>query len=136
MSTKQILLSGFGGQGILFAGKMLAYKGLVAEKEVRCCNGKGSTLLGVYKQRSRHYKDKMVDISRLNNKLIASLMLLVVKTRKRFLCRRARFWAELFHRVFNINSAKIYLSVTKVANCDKLSKFFSRKVLLFLFIDI
>ena len=35
MSTKQILLSGFGGQGILFAGKFLAYKGLIDEKQVR-----------------------------------------------------------------------------------------------------
>ena len=34
MTTKQILLSGFGGQGILFSGKMLAYKGLIEEKYV------------------------------------------------------------------------------------------------------
>ena len=26
MSTKQMLFSGFGGQGILFAGKFIAYK--------------------------------------------------------------------------------------------------------------
>ena len=32
MSTKNILLSGFGGQGILFAGKLLAYKGLIRTK--------------------------------------------------------------------------------------------------------
>jgi len=34
MSTRQFLLSGFGGQGILFAGKLLAYKGLNAGKNV------------------------------------------------------------------------------------------------------
>ena len=28
MSTTQILIAGFGGQGVLFAGKFLAYKGL------------------------------------------------------------------------------------------------------------
>ena len=30
MKTCQILFAGFGGQGILFAGKFLAYKGLLA----------------------------------------------------------------------------------------------------------
>ena len=29
MSTKQMLFSGFGGQGLLFAGKFIAYKGLM-----------------------------------------------------------------------------------------------------------
>ena len=32
--THDILLAGFGGQGILFAGKILAYSGLMDEKEV------------------------------------------------------------------------------------------------------
>ena len=32
--TTQILLSGFGGQGILFTGKFLAYKGLIEDKNV------------------------------------------------------------------------------------------------------
>ena len=32
--THQILLAGFGGQGILFSGKFLAYDGLIEEKEV------------------------------------------------------------------------------------------------------
>ena len=31
--TRNILLSGFGGQGILFAGKFLAYKGLIEDKK-------------------------------------------------------------------------------------------------------
>ena len=34
MSTTQFLFSGFGGQGILFAGKFLAYKGLMDGKQV------------------------------------------------------------------------------------------------------
>ena len=34
MSTKQILIAGFGGQGILFAGKFLAYEGLLEGKKV------------------------------------------------------------------------------------------------------
>ena len=29
MSTTQILIAGFGGQGVLFAGKFLAYKGML-----------------------------------------------------------------------------------------------------------
>ena len=31
--TNQILIAGFGGQGVLFAGKFLAYKGLLEEKQ-------------------------------------------------------------------------------------------------------
>ena len=31
--TNQILIAGFGGQGVLFAGKFLAYKGLTEEKQ-------------------------------------------------------------------------------------------------------
>ena len=34
MSTRQFLFSGFGGQGILFAGKFMAYKGLTEGKNV------------------------------------------------------------------------------------------------------
>ena len=30
MATSQILIAGFGGQGVLFAGKFLAYKALTA----------------------------------------------------------------------------------------------------------
>lgn len=32
--TTEIILAGFGGQGILFAGKILAYCGLMAGKEL------------------------------------------------------------------------------------------------------
>lgn len=34
MSTLNILYAGFGGQGILFSGKFLAYEGLIAGKHV------------------------------------------------------------------------------------------------------
>ena len=46
MSTKQILLSGFGGQGILFAGKMLAYKGLIEDKQVSWLPSYGPEMRG------------------------------------------------------------------------------------------
>ena len=46
MSTKQFLLSGFGGQGILFAGKMLAYKGMLEEKEVSWLPSYGPEMRG------------------------------------------------------------------------------------------
>ncbi len=46
MKTKQILLSGFGGQGILFAGKMLAYKGLIEEKQVSWLPSYGPEMRG------------------------------------------------------------------------------------------
>ena len=34
MKTTQILIAGFGGQGVLFAGKFLAYKGLMEDLQV------------------------------------------------------------------------------------------------------
>ena len=34
MKTTEILIAGFGGQGILFSGKFLAYKGLIEELQV------------------------------------------------------------------------------------------------------
>ena len=34
MSTKNILIAGFGGQGVLFAGKFLAYAGLLLDQQV------------------------------------------------------------------------------------------------------
>lgn len=46
MSTKQILLSGFGGQGILFAGKFLAYKGLTEDKQVSWLPSYGPEMRG------------------------------------------------------------------------------------------
>ena len=46
MSTTQMLIAGFGGQGILFAGKFLAYKGLVEEKEVSWLPSYGPEMRG------------------------------------------------------------------------------------------
>ena len=34
MALKNFLLAGFGGQGILFSGKVIAYSGLMDGKEV------------------------------------------------------------------------------------------------------
>ena len=46
MSTTQFLLSGFGGQGILFAGKCLAYKGLIDGKQVSWLPSYGPEMRG------------------------------------------------------------------------------------------
>lgn len=46
MDTKNIILSGFGGQGILFAGKFLAYKGMLEEKEVSWLPSYGPEMRG------------------------------------------------------------------------------------------
>ncbi len=46
MATTQYLLSGFGGQGILFSGKFLAYKGLTADKQVSWLPSYGPEMRG------------------------------------------------------------------------------------------
>ncbi len=46
MSTRQFLFSGFGGQGILFAGKFIAYKGLIENKEVSWLPSYGPEMRG------------------------------------------------------------------------------------------
>ena len=46
MSTKQFLFSGFGGQGILFAGKFVAYKGLMDGKNVSWLPSYGPEMRG------------------------------------------------------------------------------------------
>ena len=46
MSTTQILIAGFGGQGILFAGKFLAYKGLIEGKHVSWLPSYGPEMRG------------------------------------------------------------------------------------------
>ena len=46
MKTTQILLAGFGGQGVLFAGKFLAYKGLVQDKQVSWLPSYGPEMRG------------------------------------------------------------------------------------------
>lgn len=44
--TTQILIAGFGGQGVLFAGKLLAYKGLVDEKHISWLPSYGPEMRG------------------------------------------------------------------------------------------
>jgi len=46
MKTTQILFAGFGGQGILFSGKFLAYKGLKEEKQVSWLPSYGPEMRG------------------------------------------------------------------------------------------
>ena len=46
MKTTQILIAGFGGQGVLFAGKFLAYKGLVEDLQVSWLPSYGPEMRG------------------------------------------------------------------------------------------
>ena len=46
MKTTQILIAGFGGQGVLFAGKFLAYKGLIQDKQVSWLPSYGPEMRG------------------------------------------------------------------------------------------
>ena len=46
MSTTKFLFSGFGGQGILFAGKFIAYKGLTDDKQVSWLPSYGPEMRG------------------------------------------------------------------------------------------
>ena len=46
MATHEIILAGFGGQGILFAGKLLAYLGMVADKELSWLPSYGPEMRG------------------------------------------------------------------------------------------
>ncbi len=44
--THQILITGFGGQGVLFAGKFLAYKGLLEDKQISWLPSYGPEMRG------------------------------------------------------------------------------------------
>lgn len=46
MKTTQYLFAGFGGQGILFSGKFLAYKGLMEDKQVSWLPSYGPEMRG------------------------------------------------------------------------------------------
>lgn len=46
MATTNILLAGFGGQGILFAGKVLAYAGLMEDRQVSWLPSYGPEMRG------------------------------------------------------------------------------------------
>lgn len=46
MAYTQILIAGFGGQGVLFAGKVMAYKGLEEQKEISWLPSYGPEMRG------------------------------------------------------------------------------------------
>ena len=46
MSATRMMLAGFGGQGILFAGKLLAYAGMLANKNVSWLPSYGPEMRG------------------------------------------------------------------------------------------
>ncbi len=46
MKTTQIMIAGFGGQGVLFAGKFMAYKGLVQNKQISWLPSYGPEMRG------------------------------------------------------------------------------------------
>ena len=46
MKTTQILIAGFGGQGVLFAGKFLAYKGMLEQQQVSWLPSYGPEMRG------------------------------------------------------------------------------------------
>ena len=46
MDTLNVLIAGFGGQGVLFAGKCLAYKGLTEDKQVSWLPSYGPEMRG------------------------------------------------------------------------------------------
>ena len=46
MATTQIMIAGFDGQGVLFAGKFLAYKGMVQDKQISWLPSYGPEMRG------------------------------------------------------------------------------------------
>ena len=46
MKTTELLIAGFGGQGVLFVGKVMAYAGLIAEKNVSWLPSYGPEMRG------------------------------------------------------------------------------------------
>ncbi len=46
MSTNRIIIAGFGGQGILFTGKFIAYKGMLDDKQVSWLPSYGPEMRG------------------------------------------------------------------------------------------
>jgi len=60
MSTTEVLIAGFGGQGILFAGKFLAYAGLLAGRNVSWLPSYGPEMRGGTANCSVILSDKQV----------------------------------------------------------------------------
>ena len=65
--NKQILIAGFGGQGILFSGKFLAYEGLIEGKEVSWLPSYGPEMRGGTANCSIIISDKKIGSPIVNN---------------------------------------------------------------------
>ena len=74
MKTANILLAGFGGQGILFAGKFLAYSGLYEEKEISWLPSYGPEMRGGTSNCSVIISDSPVGSPIVNNPDILLVM--------------------------------------------------------------
>ena len=65
--TTEIILAGFGGQGILFAGKILAYCGLMDGKEVSWLPSYGPEMRGGTANCSVCISDELIGYTELLN---------------------------------------------------------------------
>ena len=65
--NKQLLIAGFGGQGILFSGKFLAYEGLIEGKEVSWLPSYGPEMRGGTANCSIIISDKKIGSPIVNN---------------------------------------------------------------------
>ena len=74
MKTNQILIAGFGGQGVLFTGKMLAYKGMYEGKEVSWLPSYGPEMRGGTANCSVILSDTPVDSPIVSNPDILLVM--------------------------------------------------------------
>lgn len=62
---QEIIIAGFGGQGVLSMGKILAYSGLMEGKEVSWMPSYGPEQRGGYSQRNRHPERRPHQLSRI-----------------------------------------------------------------------
>ncbi len=60
MAQTQIIFAGFGGQGILFSGKFLAYDGLISDKQVSWLPSYGPEMRGGTASCSVVFSDEMI----------------------------------------------------------------------------
>ena len=54
MSTFSSIIAGFGGQGSLLMGKIMAYSGMLDNKEVSWCPSYGPEMRGYCKRKRNH----------------------------------------------------------------------------------
>ena len=64
MKTNRILIAGFGGQGVLFAGKFLAYKGLCEGRQLSWLPSYGPEMRGGTANCSVILSDEPIEIGR------------------------------------------------------------------------